>query len=872
MHAQVLGSGSARALLDRASAIARERAARESTLHLAAAWMERGDEPARVLIQRGCRPEDLRLASKVHTEESGTWERVLSFAKRIAAGRGAQLESIDLVLAALSDKHTALGSWVRQLGCDPANLGEEIYRAAERAAPPRSASASKSPASDKPSASDKPASPAPRGARNPNPILSTSAPGSAPTAEAKPARHPAVLPPPDPARVLKTSSLVSAAASVSQGAGLGSTPEPPRAAPRSAGKNPGKIIASAAPVAPIAAGATAPSRGTKSAAKAPVAKTEFDLDTRTFPSVAMFARNLSAECARGVLEPVVGRSREVGRVLDAIGRRDGRGALLVGAPGVGKSTVLRAVARSISDRTVVCLRHADVAAQARGPGGSERARKLVEELVQLGDRVVVALDPIAPWFCTRDVPDDVVLELRAALTAGKLAWIGTCTAEEARKLGECEPWTERSATRLGLEEPTGEDLRAIVTAYAPLIAAHHGVVAEAPVLAYAADLSERYLGGRAQPDRALTVIDLALSRARRGAAPALGRDAIAAVVAEVGGLPLDRVSSTDHERMLSLEGALGDRLVGHGQAIARVAATLRRNAVGFRGARPIGTFLFLGPTGVGKTECAKAIAEALFPGAGAITRFDMAEFSEPHAVARLVGAPPGYVGYQDGGQLTDAVRRKPYQLILLDEIEKAHRDVLESLLALLDEGRMTDGRGRTADFRNTVIVMTSNLGAEVFESKGRASERRIGFGPQDAPVPSPAVHDALALAEKVRDAARASMPPELWNRIDEPIVFSPLCREDLREIARRMLALSFARLRAERGISLTAGSALVEHLLDQGGYEPSLGARPMRRAIARLVEAPVAAAVLEGALQDGERAVVDVRDGRVELLRSAVEA
>jgi ATP-dependent Clp protease ATP-binding subunit ClpC len=865
MHAQVLGVGSARALLDRASAIAKERAARESTLHLAAAWMERGDEPARVLIQRGCRPEDLRLATKVHTEESGTWERVQSTAKRIAAARGAQLESIDLVLAALSDKHTALGSWVRQLGCEPANLAEEIYRATERAGAQGAPTAAKAGASAKAASGERAANSAGKPAQNPNPIVSSSGPSgstASASAEGRPSRHPALLPPPDPAKMLRT-GVPSGATPPETARGVADFAE--KTATKSPAKPQGKIIASATPPAATAV-ASATGRGAKGSAKAPAVKTAFDLDTRTFPSVAMFSRNLSAECARGALEPVVGREREVGRVLDAIGRREGRGALLVGAPGVGKSTVLRAVARTLPDRAVVSLRHADVAAQARGPGGSERARKLVEELVQLGDRVVVALDPIAPWFCTRDVPDDVVLELRAALTAGKLAWIGTCTAEEARKLGECEPWTERGASRLSLEEPTGEALRAIVTAYAPLIAAHHGVVAEGPVLAYAADLSERYLGGRAQPDRALTVIDLALSRARRAGAPALGREAIASVVAEVGGLPLDRVASTDQERLLSLERALGDRLVGHGQAIARVSATLRRNAVGFRGSRPIGTFLFLGPTGVGKTECAKAIAEALFPGGGAMTRFDMAEFSEPHAVARLVGAPPGYVGYHDGGQLTDAVRRKPYQLILLDEIEKAHRDVLESLLALLDEGRMTDGRGRTADFRNTVIVMTSNLGADVFEPRARANDRRIGFEPKES---APAANDAVALAEKVRDAARASMPPELWNRIDEPIVFAPLCREDVREIARRMLAQSFARLREERGISLTAGPALIEHLLEQGGYEPSLGARPMRRAIARLVEAPIAAAVLEGALRDGERATVDVREGRVECLRTA---
>jgi ATP-dependent Clp protease ATP-binding subunit ClpC len=841
MQASVQGVGSARSLLDRASAIAQEKCVRVSTLHIAAAWIEQGGEPSRVLVSRGCRTEDLRLANKVHTEEVGTIERIQSRAKRIAAERKGELSSLDLVLAALTDKHTALTSWVQQLGCEPNSLAEEVYRATIRAASARVGA-------------QMPAQ------RAQNAIISGPATNAPPVSDnARPSRHPSVLPPHDPAKTQKVKA-VQAAPTNSSGA---ANPPANNAAPTiPAGSATGSTP-------PSAKGAIAQGQSRASGQRQPKgapAKTPFDIDSRTFPAVTMFARNLSAECARGVLEPVVGREKEVGRVLDAVGRRDGKGALVVGAPGVGKSTLLRAVARSLESRSVLTLRHADVAAQARGQSGAERSRKLVEELVQLGDKIVLALDPISPWFLTRDVPDDVVLELRAALTAGKIAWIGACTPEEARKLSEVEPWMDRHASRLGLEEPSSEQLRDIVSAYAPLIATHHGVVAEAPVLRFAAELSERYLGGRSQPDRALTVIDLALSRAKRSQAPALARDTVASVVAEVGGLPLERVASTDHERLLTLERVLADKLVGHQHAIRRVADTLRRNAVGFRGSRPIGTFLFLGPTGVGKTECAKAIAEALFPGAGAMTRFDMAEFSEAHSVARLVGAPPGYVGYHDGGQLTDAVRRRPYQLILLDEIEKAHRDVLESLLALLDEGRMTDGRGRTTDFRNTVIVMTSNLGADVFDAKPRSVERRIGFGADSSGPSVVAASDAQAQAEKVRDAARSSMPPELWNRIDEPIVFAPLAREDLREIARRMLADSFARLRAERGVSLTAGAALVEHLLDQGGYDPSLGARPMRRAIARLVEAPVADAVLRGMLSTGDEGVVDTREGKVEVL------
>ncbi|MEI8257897.1 MAG: AAA family ATPase, partial [Deltaproteobacteria bacterium] len=418
------------------------------------------------------------------------------------------------------------------------------------------------------------------------------------------------------------------------------------------------------------------------------------------------------------------------------------------------------------------------------------------------------------------------------------------------------------------DEPTPESLREMVRAFGPAISAHHGVVVDDAVLDHAVELSERYLGGRAQPDRALNVVDLALARARRVQLPALSRVDVAGVVSELGGIPFDRVAATDHERLLNLETALSGRVVGHGHAMTRIAQTLRRNAVGFRGARPIGTFLFLGPTGVGKTETAKAIAEALFPGTGAMTRFDMAEFSESHAVARLIGAPPGYVGYSDGGQLTEAVRRRPYQLILLDEIEKAHRDVLESLLAVLDEGRMTDGRGRTVDFRNTVIVMTSNLGAELFEQKLAPKARAIGF----AATPSGPSRDEDrdgGLLDRVRDAARAALPPELWNRIDDPIVFASLTRDEVSEIARRLLAQSFARLEREQGIQAVAQPSVVDLLLDNGGFEPTLGARPMRRAIARLVEAPVADAVLRGTITRGDLVTLEARDWGVKVIVGA---
>ncbi|NMC69750.1 MAG: ATP-dependent Clp protease ATP-binding subunit, partial [Myxococcales bacterium] len=289
-------------------------------------------------------------------------------------------------------------------------------------------------------------------------------------------------------------------------------------------------------------------------------------------------------------------------------------------------------------------------------------------------------------------------------------------------------------------------------------------------------------------------------------------------------------------------------IVGHRPALARVADVLRRNAAGFRGRRPIGSFLFLGPTGVGKTETARAIAESLFPGRENLLRLDMSEYAEPHAVARLVGAPPGYVGFEAGGLLSDALRRRPYQVVLLDEFEKAHPDVHRLFLQVLEDARLTDGRGQVVDFRNAVVVMTSNLGSDLY-----AARRAVGFGrAADAPDPG-----------AVLAAARRALPPELWNRIDETLVFEPLGAEEIRDIARLLLRDTFAAAEAGRDVTVAAGDRLVEHLPAAGGYEPALGARPMRRAIQRLVEAPLAKALLRPDLPPGARLRVDVRDGAV---------
>jgi ATP-dependent Clp protease ATP-binding subunit ClpC len=401
-----------------------------------------------------------------------------------------------------------------------------------------------------------------------------------------------------------------------------------------------------------------------------------------------------------------------------------------------------------------------------------------------------------------------------------------------------------------------EDAYLVLEQVAPGFAAHHRVTYTSEALAAAIAWSVRYLPGRALPDQAIGILDLAGARARRRDRVEVGPEQVAEVVSEMADVPVPRLLETDGDRMLRLEELLASRIVGHDKALARVAAVLRRNASGIRSKRPIGSFLLLGPTGVGKTETAKAVAECLFGVESAMTRLDLSEYAESHSIARLIGAPPGYIGHEAGGQLTEAVRKRAYQVVLLDEIEKAHRDVLEAFLQVLDEGQLTDGRGRTVDFTNTVIFLTSNLGADVVRARERGG--RIGFGGRAARGEAEAERE-----EQVVGAARAALPPELYNRLDEVLAYAPLTRDDVAEVARRMLAGLGVELEAARGVRLDVADGAVYALLDRGGYDAELGARPMRRAIARHVEATIAELILRGELGRGDVALVDAEGGEI---------
>jgi ATP-dependent Clp protease ATP-binding subunit ClpC len=323
------------------------------------------------------------------------------------------------------------------------------------------------------------------------------------------------------------------------------------------------------------------------------------------------------------------------------------------------------------------------------------------------------------------------------------------------------------------------------------------------------------------------------------------------VVAKIAQLPEERLLLDDSARLLSLEQQVGEKIIGHREVIDRLAKVIRRNYAGFASRRPMGSFLFLGPTGVGKTEMARALAEVVFGSPDALIRIDMSEMSEGHGVSRLIGAPAGYVGFGEGGQLTEPVRRRPSSVVVLDEIDKAHREVLLLLLQVLEEGRLTDGRGRHIDFSNSVVILTSNLGAECFTAKGHS----MGFG---AAREGDTSQERQAMA-----AARKALPPELWNRIDERCLFKPLDEPEIARIAALLLAQSSKRLLTEKGISYEAGPAVLEHLLKSGGFDASLGARPMRQTVQRLVEGPLAEHILAGDFTQGDRVVVEVSHGRL---------
>ena len=514
--------------------------------------------------------------------------------------------------------------------------------------------------------------------------------------------------------------------------------------------------------------------------------------------------------------PVLHREREVGRVLDLLQAKTPRVIAIVGEPGSGRTVLLAALSAASGEKPLAPV--GDLGAMA-SPGA----------LLQALHRRAPLLSPIVldgtAWLGPEG--SDGPLQLMCTMNAGR-RWVMTMTPADVRRIEVAAPDLATSLETVVLPPLSPSVLLEIVEAGLEAMAEATSVGFAPEVCAALVRLAPRYPSERAHPGRALAIAEIAAARAARLGQTMVDECGVGEVVADAAAVPASQLLRDDDDRFRNIEDRLHERVVGHDEARSRIAAALRRSYAGFRGHRPLASFLLLGPTGVGKTETARAIAEALFDGESALVRIDLSEYSEPHAVARLIGSPPGYVAHENGGQLTEAIRRRPASVVLFDEIEKAHREVLLVLLQVLEDGRLTDGRGRTVDFSASAIVMTSNLGSECYR-RGR----------------SPAVSTIQALA-------RSRLPPELWNRIDEVLCYAPLAESELGAIVARLAMASSRRLQAERGISFTIDDSVVAQVL-QCEPDRSLGARPLRRAFERMVESPLATEIVCGRLRRGTR-------------------
>ncbi len=591
-----------------------------------------------------------------------------------------------------------------------------------------------------------------------------------------------------------------------------------------------------------------------------------------------FGRDLTADAASGRIDPVIGRAEEIAQTVEILARRRKNNAVLIGEAGVGKTAIAEGLAlrihrdevpETLQGTRIVALDLSGMIAGAQFRGQFEkRFKEALNEAVESEGRIVLFLDELHTVLGA-GAPEgamDAANILKPLLARGELRVIGATTLAEYRKI-ERDSALARRFSPVTVEEPSVEDTVEILRGLRAAYEDHHGVFIDDAALTAAARLSDRYISEYHLPDKAIDLVDQAAAKLRlagganlrpelekaiadedfeRAAAlkkqidasdvQQVGEAQIATVVAARTGIPVGELVAGELQRLNELESDLHERVVGQDAAVEVVADTIRRARVGLsEGDRPLGSFLFLGPTGVGKTELVKALSERLFATEKALVRIDMSEFREPHTVARLIGSPPGYVGYGDGGQLTEPVRRRPYSVILLDEIEKAHPEVWNVLLQVMDDGRLTDGEGRTVDFTNAVIVMTSNLGA------GKA-KRGIGF----------TASEPEAEAARMEDAAKQAFLPEFINRIDEIVTFDSLTPEHVQAIAAQMVGRVAERLRSERGIELEVDEAYVTQLA-RDGFDEAYGARPLQRHIRRTLEKALTRAILAGDVADGDR-------------------
>lgn len=574
-----------------------------------------------------------------------------------------------------------------------------------------------------------------------------------------------------------------------------------------------------------------------------------------------YCRDLTRRAAEGQLDPVFCREAELDRMVEILCRRQKNNPCLVGEPGVGKTALAEGLAqriaqgqvpRALQGRRLLALDLASLVAGTKYRGDfEERFKNLLEELVRDGTAILFVdeLHTVVGAGAAEGAIDASSI-LKPVLARGELQFIGATTNQEFRAYIQKDAALERRFGRVQLEEPSSDSAEAILEGLAPRYERYHGVKLPPDALHAAVELSVRYLPGRCLPDKAIDLVDEACAAARiqaeqeGDAAPVLGVEQIARVVAQASGVPACRVGEQERERLARLEQRLNDQVVGQPQATAAVAGAIRRSRTGLgEPGRPMGAMLFLGPTGVGKTALAKALAVSWFGSEKALLRFDMSEYQEQHTVARLLGAPPGYVGHDEGGQLTEAVRRRPYSVVLFDEIEKAHPEIQTLLLQLLEEGQLTDAMGRKADFRNTIVLLTANLGARFLAGQSAP----LGFAASEETA-----FDRQA-AQAVEEAKRW-LRPELVGRLDEMIVFRPLGEQSLCAIAERLLDQLEQR---------AAHSGLTLHHTDRVGpalaarARSAYGARELRRQVDRAVEQALADRIAAGDAPDGGRWLAD---------------
>ncbi len=657
----------------------------------------------------------------------------------------------------------------------------------------------------------------------------------------------------------------------------------------------------------------------------PVGVTQIKKKSRSkTPTLDAFSRDLTQDAAEERLDPVIGREKEIERVVQILSRRTKNNPVLIGDPGVGKTAIVEGLAQRINDnqvpeilnnKRVVALDLSTMVAGTKYRGEFEdRLTKIVNEIKSAGD-VIVFIDELHTIVGAGAAEGaiDAANILKPSLARGEFQCVGATTLNEYRKHIEKDAALERRFQPIVVDEPGEEESIEILKGLRDRYEAHHGVKIKDEAIIAAVKLSVRYISDRFLPDKAIDLIDEASSRVRLAnyvlpeelkqkerhmeelikekeeainaqeyekaarlrdqeqklrdeienerkewtskrtlQGGSVSEEEIAAIVSSWTGIPVSKLATEESERLVHLENILHQRVVGQEEAVEAVSRAVRRARAGLKNPqRPIGSFVFLGPTGVGKTELARALAEAMFGSEDAVIRLDMSEYMEKHAVSRMIGSPPGYVGYDEGGQLTEKIRRKPYSVILLDEIEKAHPDVFNIMLQILEDGRLTDGQGRTVDFRNSIIIMTSNVGAQDLNAT-----KKVGF--------TSAVDEAenySRMKERVMEQLKHTFRPELMNRIDEIIVFSNLNDEELKQIIEILLQDLTKRIE-ENGYSMEINTSAREIIMKEG-YEPAYGARPLKRAIQKLVEDQVSEEILKKTVEPGDKILIDGVEGKI---------